>query len=82
MALVLIVDDEALMRVTLARMLTAVGHECVPAASANQARAIMNARPIDRMMTDITMPGESGPTRDRLPAQRAAPGGRGRCEDP
>ena len=60
MARILIVDDEALIRNALGRILKASGHECSFAASAADAMAELGRGPYELMLCDIHMPGESG----------------------
>src|SRR4051812_965056 len=55
---VLIVEDEFLLRMDAAEMVRAAGFEVVEAANADQAIEILEARPdITVMFTDIQMPG-------------------------
>lgn len=57
---VLIVDDEADIRGLLARVLTKYGIPVVAAASAAEARGILEAQPIALVLMDVMMPGEDG----------------------
>jgi CheY-like chemotaxis protein len=55
---VLIVEDEFLIRVTLAESLTEEGFEVAEAASGEEARAILaGSAPISLLLTDIQLPG-------------------------
>jgi two-component system cell cycle sensor histidine kinase/response regulator CckA len=60
---ILVVDDEAGVRVMVARMLTLSGYAVVSAQSGEEAIAIARdyAAPIDLVLTDVRMPGMSGP---------------------
>ena len=60
---ILVVDDEPGVRVMVARMLTLSGYSVVSAQSGEEAIAIANdyAAPIDLLLTDVRMPGMSGP---------------------
>ena len=60
MATILIVDDEKDLRGLLSDMLAPNGHTCVEAADAAQAREHLNAREFELVLSDISMPGESG----------------------
>lgn len=57
---VLVVDDEEPVRRLLQRLLTRAGYECDIAGSTAEARAAMTVDPFDLVLTDMTMPGESG----------------------
>lgn len=57
---ILVVDDEPLKRITLQIELTEHGYEVFEAADAAAARRILDARPIDVVVTDVRMPGLSG----------------------
>ena len=60
---VLLVDDEALVREPVRRVLEAHGYAVLAAASADDALALVAAHPgqIDLLLTDVSMPGGSGP---------------------
>lgn len=55
---ILLVDDNADLRMTIATLLTELGYTVIPAGSARQALAVINAgRPrIDLLFTDVVMP--------------------------
>jgi len=57
---VLIVDDEALTRRVLERVLTRAGYRVSTAAHADAALEVLRTRPVDVVLTDIRMPGEDG----------------------
>ncbi len=55
---VLVVEDEILLRLDLAEELRAHGYAVIEAASADEAREILAARPeVDVVLTDVQMPG-------------------------
>lgn len=60
---ILVVDDEAGVRVMIARMLSLSGYAVVSAQSGEEALAIARdyAAPIELVLTDVRMPGMSGP---------------------
>lgn len=60
---ILVVDDEAGVRVMIARMLSLSGYSVVSAQSGEEALAIARdyAAPLDLVLTDVRMPGMSGP---------------------
>jgi putative two-component system response regulator len=57
---ILIVDDEPPICTLLARLLGAHGYECLTAGSAAEARGTLAEQPIDLVLSDVNMPGESG----------------------
>jgi len=57
---VLIVDDEARVRRTLARMLEGAGYDCATADSVQEARQLLNEREFELVICDMRMPDESG----------------------
>ena len=59
-AVVLLVEDDAAVRDVIARFLGAHGYDVVPAASAEEALALMDFRAIDIVVTDIVLPGLDG----------------------
>ncbi|MEJ5220543.1 MAG: response regulator [Tepidiforma sp.] len=59
-ATILVVDDDDPVRVMLARLLRTHGYTVLQAAHANEARAILAEQPVDLVVSDIVMPGESG----------------------
>lgn len=73
MATILVVDDDALVRLTNVLMVEDAGYDTVEAESAAQAIAILEARSdIHVLLTDVNMPGVDGVelahyVRDRWP---------------
>src|SRR5918911_2712470 len=59
-AQVLVVDDEAPIRITMSDMLRRRGYEVVVAASGEEALALIHQRPFDLLLLDLRMPGLSG----------------------
>ena len=59
-AQVLVVDDEAPIRITMSDMLRRRGYEVVAAASGEEALALLHQRPFDLLLLDLRMPGLSG----------------------
>ena len=57
---VLIVDDEPVNRLVLARMVEHLGSHCLEAASAPEALDVLRAQPVDLVLMDIQMPRMSG----------------------
>lgn len=57
---VLIVDDEATVREVLLRTLDEQGYQCLTAANAAEALAVLQTCPVDLVLSDIIMPGKSG----------------------
>ena len=57
---ILVVDDDDPVRVMLARLLRTQGYIVIQSAHASEARVQLDSRPIDLVITDIVMPGESG----------------------
>lgn len=60
MAVVLVVDDEADIRLIARVVLTSAGHEVVEAASGEAALECMQARRPDAVLLDVRMPGMDG----------------------
>ena len=60
---ILVVDDEAGVRVMIARMLSLAGYQVVSAQSGEEAMEIAKdyAAPLELLLTDVRMPGMSGP---------------------
>ncbi len=67
---ILVVDDDDPVRVMLARLLRTHGYTVLQAAHAAEARAIIETHPVDLVITDIVMPGESGIELRRSLAER------------
>lgn len=57
---ILVVDDDDPVRVMLARLLRTQGYTVLQAAHAAEARAILDTKRPDLVISDIVMPGESG----------------------
>jgi hypothetical protein len=66
------VDDEALAREPVRRLLVAYGYIVLTAASADQAIGLAEDHPgsIDLLLTDVAMPGRTGPQLSREVARR------------
>ncbi len=60
MARILIVDDEPVICWTLQEAFREEGHDCISAASAEEAIAAAKQRPIDLVMMDVRLPGRDG----------------------
>ena len=58
---VLLVEDDAVIRATTAELLQASGFVVVDAASAEDAMTALQTVPIDVLVTDVNLPGASGP---------------------
>ena len=57
---VLIVDDEPVNRLVLARMIEHLGSQCIEAASGPEALELLRQQPVDLVLMDIQMPRMSG----------------------
>jgi YesN/AraC family two-component response regulator len=58
---VLVVDDEPLIRLGVASLLEELGHDAIDASTGRQALQLLREHPsIDLMLTDFRMPGLSG----------------------
>src|SRR5262245_17413186 len=60
MARILIVDDDPLVQLTVARLLAMLGHEAVRAADGREALAQLRSSPCDVILTDVLMPEVDG----------------------
>lgn len=60
MASILIVDDDDILRTTLAHALETFGHTVRQAADGNEGIAAFRAQPADLVLTDIVMPEKEG----------------------
>lgn len=69
---VLIVDDEPVNRLVLARMVEHLGSHCVEAASGAEALELLRHQPVDLVLMDIQMPKMTGI--EAVEHLRAAPG--------
>lgn len=56
----LLVDDDALVRSSTADMLRSLGHEVLEAAQGSEAMQTLRARPVDVLVTDLHLPGMQG----------------------
>ena len=72
-AVVLLVEDDHAVRDVIARFLGAHGYDVVPAASAEEALALVASRAIDILVTDIVLPGLDGFNMAAEIARRAPP---------
>ena len=63
---VLVVEDEALVRVNTSKLLAELGYDVVEADAAEAAIAVLESRRVDVVITDVGLPGMSG---DSLAAQ-------------
>ncbi len=57
---ILVVDDEANIRLTLSALLTRVGYTVTDAATGEEAVELLKQRPFDLMLVDLKMPGIDG----------------------
>jgi len=57
---ILSVDDQALVRVALSRILENKGFQCLQAESFDQAMETLNSQAVDLVLCDVMMPGRSG----------------------
>jgi DNA-binding response OmpR family regulator len=57
---VLVVDDEPDLRLILRLNLERWGHDVVLAANAAEADQVLSSQPVDAVLLDVSMPGESG----------------------
>ncbi len=72
---ILLVEDEILIRMSTADMVSDMGHTVFEAGSVAEALRVLEANPVDIVITDIGLPGDSGLTlvkqvQDRWPAIR------------
>jgi CheY-like chemotaxis protein len=58
---ILLVEDDAVIRATTAELLQGAGYVVVDAASAEDAMTALQTVPIDVLVTDVNLPGASGP---------------------
>jgi two-component system alkaline phosphatase synthesis response regulator PhoP len=71
MAAVLIIDDHSDVRRLLSALVTRCGHHVVCAATGQEAIWLLDARPVDLVLLDVSMPDMNGP--DVLRAIREQP---------
>jgi diguanylate cyclase (GGDEF)-like protein len=57
---VLIVDDDELVRMTLSVLVSSLGYHCLVAGDGVEAIAVLKSTPVDLVLTDIVMPGMGG----------------------
>ncbi|MEM7606529.1 MAG: response regulator [Myxococcota bacterium] len=57
---ILVVDDDPAVRRAMVRLLGLEGHEVVSAGSGQEAREVFETHNVDVIVSDLTMPGESG----------------------
>ena len=57
---ILIVDDDAMSRRILARLLTSAGYNCRVCKDGSEALAIVDAKPPSLLLLDFDMPGPNG----------------------
>jgi signal transduction histidine kinase/DNA-binding response OmpR family regulator len=57
---VLLVEDDTASREAMQEVLTTFGLQCVAAANAEDALALARAHPVQVLLTDLTLPGQSG----------------------
>lgn len=60
MARILIIDDEDLVRFSMADILTDGGHDVLEATNGKEAIALLEKQPVDLVITDILMPEQEG----------------------
>ncbi len=57
---ILIVDDDELVRMTLSVLVGSLGYHCLVAGDGVEAIAVLRSTPVDLVLTDIVMPGMDG----------------------
>ena len=57
---ILVLEDEALLRRCLTRLLERHGHEVIPAASLEEARDLLRGRSVDAAILDVRLPDGNG----------------------
>jgi DNA-binding NtrC family response regulator len=67
---VLLVEDQELVRETLAMLIEMLGHRVTAAESAEDALALLDAGRFDMLLSDLTLPGMSGLALAQLVAER------------
>jgi CheY-like chemotaxis protein len=72
---VLLVEDDSLIRMSAADMLSILGHSVIEAGNSSEALALLEVHAVDIMLTDIGLPGMSGSelaarASERLPGLR------------
>lgn len=59
-AVILIVDDDELVRMTISVLVGALGYHCLVAGDGIEALAVLKSTPVDLVLSDIVMPGMDG----------------------
>jgi diguanylate cyclase (GGDEF)-like protein len=59
-AVVLIVDDDELVRMTISVLVGSLGYHCLVAGDGIEALAVLQSTPVDLVLSDIVMPGMDG----------------------
>jgi DNA-binding response OmpR family regulator len=57
---VLVIDDDAAMRITLGQVLSRAGHEVILAADGNEGLQLCRTKVVDLVLTDLFMPNKEG----------------------
>lgn len=57
---ILIVDDDELVRMTISVLVGSLGYHCLVAGDGIEALAVLDSTPVDLVLTDIVMPGMDG----------------------
>ncbi|MDQ3896313.1 MAG: response regulator, partial [Actinomycetota bacterium] len=57
---VVVVDDDPLVRLVLAKAVASMGHNALPADTGEAALELVESKPIDVVISDWLMPGMSG----------------------
>jgi signal transduction histidine kinase/DNA-binding response OmpR family regulator len=57
---ILLVEDDVLIRMSTADMLSSLGHDSMQAGNANEALALLRSHSFDVLLTDVSLPGLSG----------------------
>jgi DNA-binding NtrC family response regulator len=60
MAVILVADDDSLIRSTMQKILTKAGHTVIEAATGLEAEEAFGRNPVDLLITDIIMPDKEG----------------------
>ena len=59
-AVILIVDDDELVRMTISVLVGSLGYHCLVAGDGIEALAVLQSTPVDLVLSDIVMPGMDG----------------------
>ncbi|TKB07664.1 diguanylate cyclase [Desulforhopalus sp. IMCC35007] len=59
-AIILIVDDDELVRMTISVLVGSLGYHCLVAGDGIEALAVLQSTPVDLVLSDIVMPGMDG----------------------